>query len=376
MRYRAVFHSVSPYQCYRLRSFVAPILPWLLLGMAALSAGFALAARLRIVSLVDGIPMVLAASALLSGALAVAIKIFAERRMVHAAGWSTVASALVVSGTVCWAMAAMERGIHYAIPYCVIVAVGYSMFWLSSTHLIGGMAAVFLPPFLELLWRPNGGREWDIFLYLVAITVLASSAIYLLTDRTNQRAYALSAEVEHRATYDGLTGVLNRASWIDRAEQRLAEATQRNQPVTCLFLDLDRFKRVNDVHGHGAGDRVLQRVAEVLNTFALSDRVVGRMGGDEFVVLLPNTDLADANIIVNQMMRVFHQTHDRFEGAVPSIGVAVSLPDDTVDHLLHRADLAMIEVKARNHRSASTHKPVTRDRSSDQAIVHRASASS
>ncbi len=375
MRYRAVFHSVSPYQRYRLRSFVAPVLPWLLLGLAALSALFALAAQLHVVTLVDGVPMVLAASALLSGALAVAMKIFAERRMVHAAGWCTVGSALVVSGSVCWAMAAMERGIHHALPYCVILAVGCSLFWLSWIHLVGGMAAVFLPPFLQLLWEPNGSREWDIFLYLVAITVLASSAIYLLTDRTNQRAYALSAEVERRATYDGLTGVLNRASWIERAEQRLAEATQRNQPVSCLFLDLDRFKRVNDVHGHGAGDRVLQRVAEVLATFALSDRLVGRLGGDEFVMLLPNTDQAEATIIVNQMMRVFHDTQDRFEGTVPSIGLAVSLPDDTVDHLLHRADLAMIEVKARNNRNAGVHKPITRDRPRDQTVVHRASTS-
>jgi diguanylate cyclase (GGDEF)-like protein len=343
--------------------------------MAALCAALALSSWLRATPLAEGIAGILAVSALLSGVLAIAIKASADRQMVHAAGWCTVASALVVSGTVCWIIEVTDRGIHYAIPYCVLFAVAFSLFWLSWLHLVGGLVAVFLPPFLVILTAPNSDREWDFFIYLVSITVLASSAIYLLTDRTNQRNFALSAEVEHRATYDGLTGVLNRASWIERAEQRLADATRRNQRVSCLYIDLDRFKRVNDVHGHGAGDRVLQQVADVLNTFALADRLVGRMGGDEFVVLLPNTDQADAHIVVNQMLRVFQATHDRFQGTVPSIGVATSLPDDSVDHLLHRADLAMIEVKARNHRNAATPKPIAHDRASDASIVRRASTS-
>lgn len=370
-----MFQSVTPYQRYRLRSFVAPVIPWLLLGMAALCAALALSSWLQVTPLAEGAAGILAVSALLSGVLAIAIKISADHQMVHAAGWWTVGSALVVSGTVCWVIEITEHGIHYAIPYCVLFAVGFSLFWLSCKHLIGGLVAVFLPPFLVILRAPNVDREWAFFIYLVSITVLASSAIYLLTDRTNQRNFALSAEVERRATYDGLTGVLNRASWIERAEQRLADATRRNQAVSCLYIDLDRFKRVNDVHGHGAGDKVLQRVADVLNTFALADRVVGRMGGDEFVVLLPNTDQEEAHIIVNQMLRVFQDTHDRFRGTVPSIGVAVSLPDDCVDDVLHRADLAMLDVKAKNHRKAAAHAPIERDRASDAAIARRAPTS-
>jgi diguanylate cyclase (GGDEF)-like protein len=344
--------------------------------MGALCSALAIFSWLHLIPLDRGLAVVLAANALASGVLAFITKFTADRQMVHAAGLCTVASALVVSGTVCWAIHVTQYGTLYAIPYCVLFAVGSSLFWLTPRDLIGGLVAVFLPPFLVLLTVPNADREWAFYIYLVSITVLASSAIYLLSDRTNQRTFALSAEVEHRATYDGLTGVLNRASWIERAEQRLADATRQNQPVSCLFIDLDRFKRVNDVHGHGAGDRVLQQVAEVLTTFALADRVVGRMGGDEFVVLLPNTDQAEAHIIENQMLRVFEATHDRFEGTVPSIGVATRLPEDSVDQLLHRADLAMIEVKAHHHRTAATHKPIARDPASDTAIAHPASTSS
>lgn len=137
----------------------------------------------------------------------------------------------------------------------------------------------------------------------MSINLFASTAIYLLTTRTNKRTYALSAALELRASFDGPTGVLNRSAWIDMANRRLAEEQHLGRPVSCLFIDMDRFKAVNDHLGHKAGDDILRRVADVLNRFGSPERPTGRLGGDEFMVLLPGTSFRQAGAVAEGPVR-------------------------------------------------------------------------
>jgi diguanylate cyclase len=296
----------------------------------------------------NGVPVVLLLSGLLSAAITLSTKAAADRGMVNRAGYSGVAFILVVCGGVCLATYVNDQGVIYGLPYCVLTAVGAAFFWLRRRHFICGQVAAFVPPVLLLLATPHTPQEWSFAIQLSSVSIVASTAIYLLTTRTNQRIYTLSSEVEHRATYDGLTGVLNRSTWIQRAERRLIEEQHLGHHTACLFIDMDRFKQINDVLGHGAGDDVLGKVAEILNQFASADRLVGRIGGDEFVMLLPGTTSKHAEVMAEQILTSLRSLDHFAGGPVASIGVASSTTTDTLDQLIHRADLAMLKVKERN----------------------------
>jgi diguanylate cyclase (GGDEF)-like protein len=253
---------------------------------------------------------------------------------------------------VCLAAYVNDQGILYGLPYCVLTAVGASFFWLRRRHFIAGQVAAFLPPLWLILVRSHTRDEWSFAVQLSLVAVLASTAIYLLTARTNHRTFALATEVQRRATYDGLTGVLNRSTWIERAERQLIEDQHRGHHTACLFLDLDHFKQINDDFGHEAGDEMLGAVAAVLNRFATEERLVGRVGGDEFVMLLPRSNGPQAAVIAGRIRAALDDLNvpHRIGLTVASIGIATSTDTDSLDQLLRRADLAMLATKERPHR--------------------------
>ena len=159
---------------------------------------------------------------------------------------------------------------------------------------------------------------------------------------------ALLDKVTHQAFHDSLTGLPNRLLFEDRAIQALRARGKRT--VALLYLDLDRFKRVNDNLGHHAGDALLRRVAERLQGSLRPCDSAGRVGGDEFVVLLPElTDEAEAMTIATRVHRALRESFhiDGSEITVTtSLGVAVT-PSDGTDYesLLRSADRAMYAAK-------------------------------
>ena len=158
------------------------------------------------------------------------------------------------------------------------------------------------------------------------------------------------AVAETRAATDALTGLANKRAVEDTLKRMTAQAGRLKAPLSCLLLDLDRFKEVNDRYGHAAGDEVLAAVGDVLTTALRGSDFVGRYGGEELVVLLPDTDREGA-------VRVAEKLRASIEAIEPpaqverlitaSIGVAV-LPDDALDaeSLLRMADRALYAAKA------------------------------
>lgn len=178
------------------------------------------------------------------------------------------------------------------------------------------------------------------------------------------------SQARHLATHDSLTGLPNRRLLLDRLGQALAYATRYRQRVMLLVIDLDGFKLVNDVHGHGVGDEVLRQVAGRLRSCVRSCDTVCRYGGDEFVVMLPQIGAAEDAEAVSGKIRARLAAPHVF-GTEPilvtvSIGVAVYLEDgQTSRELLDRADAAMYAEKIR-------HKPYATDNSqSSLSHVHR-----
>ena len=157
-------------------------------------------------------------------------------------------------------------------------------------------------------------------------------------------------ELDHLASHDTLTGLPNRRMFLDRLEHALARARRNDEPVAVLFIDLDKFKDINDSLGHATGDIVLRTTAQRMLSVIREADTVARIGGDEFVILLDgivskaDTALVAAKVIETLGQPVEQDGHSLHIGA--SIGIACYPQDgSTGDELLGRADQAMYEAK-------------------------------
>ncbi|MEU2348657.1 GGDEF domain-containing protein [Modestobacter sp. NPDC049651] len=144
----------------------------------------------------------------------------------------------------------------------------------------------------------------------------------------------LTARLRADAHTDPLTGLANRRSWEAEAARGLARALRHGEPLSVAVLDLDDFKGVNDRDGHGAGDRLLRDLAAHWTARLRTSDLLGRHGGDEFVVCLPGTDREDAREVLRRL--------DRDTAPIGwSVGLASARPGDTLVTLLQRADEAL-----------------------------------
>lgn len=172
------------------------------------------------------------------------------------------------------------------------------------------------------------------------------------------------AELHYLAHYDSLTGIPNRMLLGDRLEQACRDAERKGMLVALLFVDIDRFKQINDSFGHSAGDVVLRQVAERMKASARRADTVARLAGDEFVILMEElTDPADVDIVAGRLVRSMQQPIELLGHslvATVSVGSAIYPGDDTqISALLAKADAAMYEAKASGRNSYRKFSPAT-----------------
>jgi diguanylate cyclase (GGDEF)-like protein len=160
-----------------------------------------------------------------------------------------------------------------------------------------------------------------------------------------------TGELQFQALHDGLTGLPNRTLIMDRIEQLLARSRRTGTEGAVLYVDLDEFKNVNDSLGHEAGDKLLVAAAARLKSTLRDADTIGRMGGDEFVVLIDGGDLRGApELVAERLLDVMHQPFELDEAAMPmsvntSIGIAVG-DRGTAGALLRDADVALYQAKS------------------------------
>lgn len=200
------------------------------------------------------------------------------------------------------------------------------------------------------------------FIAAFIVVILASLGFILMAkDRAD-------ANNRYFAAHDSLTGLANRRALLLTARRDVAHAVRTYQPYALMMVDIDHFKAVNDRHGHMAGDRVLCHVADLLRTRLRTQDMVGRYGGEEFLVLLPGTALHDAVVLAETLRSSVEQSpamHDGHPIAVSlSIGVCGGRPQhaDAWDALIRRADQALYAAKAAGRNRvecvALTHDPL------------------
>ena len=203
---------------------------------------------------------------------------------------------------------------------------------------------------VRLLMTRADSAEWIVYYGLAPSMVAAAVLIALgVSDHVRQQSLALT-DAERRAQTDPLTGVLNRRSFIEHLDAACVRARASNSPISVLFIDLDHFKQVNDTYGHAAGDACLAGIISPIHAELRQTDVIGRYGGEEFVVLLNGADAASAHPIAERICRRVEDI--RIEGfgspiqLTCSIGVAAS---DTLgvcgQPLIAHADAAVYAAK-------------------------------
>ncbi|KAB2970607.1 diguanylate cyclase [Zoogloea sp.] len=172
------------------------------------------------------------------------------------------------------------------------------------------------------------------------------------------------AEIHRLAFYDPLTGLPNRRLLMDRLQQAIMMNERHTQIGALMYIDMDRFKALNDTHGHAMGDRLLIQVGERLRSAVRGHDTVARLGGDEFVLMLERLSssrdeaLARATAIARKVLEVLNTPYDLGEVlymSTPSIGVTLVLDrNETIDEVLQRADMAMYDAKAAGRNTVRT----------------------
>ena len=197
----------------------------------------------------------------------------------------------------------------------------------------------------------NAEHSERLLYYGLPLSMVAAAILVALgvADRLREQRAALT-EAERRAQTDPLTGVLNRRSLIERLDAACQRARARGLPIALLFIDLDHFKEINDSYGHAAGDACLGAIIPPIQAELRQSDVIGRYGGEEFVVILSSADIAAAHPIAERIRNRVSEVRIEGFGApirlTCSIGVATS---DTLgvwgEHLIARADAAVYAAK-------------------------------
>ncbi|RTL39521.1 MAG: diguanylate cyclase [Burkholderiales bacterium] len=220
-------------------------------------------------------------------------------------------------------------------------AAGY--FLAAALCGMGGTLSTTLSTWGGLPWSETTFHAIDVGLMVEAtLLALALGARMRVQEQARERA-------EELARTDPLTGLLNRRAFRELASSAHAAAERRDRPLSLLLLDLDHFKAINDTHGHAAGDAALRAVGALLRSTARVSDLCARWGGEEFLLLLPETDHAEARAFAERLRQAVWDivlTHDgRPIGMTASLGVAQRQPQQSLDALIAAADAALYAAK-------------------------------
>lgn len=222
--------------------------------------------------------------------------------------------------------------------------------WLAGFGLVAS-APLVLGRMAIALWAPERYPAFDSPHWLNVLGLVVNNACLTIGTLAFLLAHRDEAEQTLRrlATVDGLTGVLNRRTLLERAEEQAALALRHGRPLTVLMLDLDHFKQINDGRGHPAGDSALELFGEVLRATVRQHDLVGRYGGEEFCVVLPAA-AADAACEVDARVReqLQREAQARLGFTLGFSGGAAALQpgDEGLGAVIARADRALYEAKS------------------------------
>lgn len=239
------------------------------------------------------------------------------------------------------------QGLPWVMPGTLLIPVASAAVWLARWDFIAGMTLCALGPMPMLLLGDADGVQVFPYLVYMVIAIALASVLRAFMARMLFEHFRLERQLREQASTDGLTGLLRRNRFLELARLALDEARRQQKPACMLYLDADRFKQLNDGHGHAAGDAALVALAAALRAQTRQSDLIGRIGGEEFGLLLPGLELAQASQRAERLRVAVHDIQRPDGPLTVSIGVtARSTPEEPLESLLARADKAMRQAKA------------------------------
>ena len=236
-------------------------------------------------------------------------------------------------------------GHRMRIPDWVLTA---SLALVALTQILRVYAVANLPAHAEPL-RDDPSLGWNLYVAILLAIFGAVAYLQLMYMRMNDELVDANARLQEMSETDPLTGLAIRRRFDPVAQSAFLSARRYRQPLSLLMFDIDHFKRVNDEYGHEAGDRVLADVARTARGIMRNVDLIARIGGEEFLVLFPQTGLPEAKQVAERFVSALDKLNQ--EGPMPtrvtlSIGIVeLEDRDDSVASLERRADLALYQAK-------------------------------
>lgn len=278
----------------------------------------------------------------------------------HLPAWERPYAATLILSSLVWGIGAvivmpMAPMLHQVIiMYIMIGLAGGAISTYSSYRVmaLGSMLSVLLPPSLWMLWQ--GG--------IIPVSLAMAALIYILASlratgvlaRALHRSFQLTHALKQahdasarQARTDSLTGLNNRRALFEQGAQLFSYCERSQVPISVIMLDVDHFKAINDTFGHATGDAALRHLARLLQSSLRKSDLCGRIGGEEFVVLLPDTGVDAACILAEKLRQAIMAHPLQHEGQVHSFTVSLGVASGagSLEHLVHQADLALYRAK-------------------------------
>lgn len=251
--------------------------------------------------------------------------------------------------------------IWFFLLWCIACALYISniSLWIFSTafpvlfiFFLGRKKGVFVsaaycgPMILSCIYHWNIYQVMPVSLESLIVYAITLTYTFALTISFELTYDYLLKDLHQRAEYDELTNLYSRRMFFDLFKHDLVQAERRSFPISILLLDIDNFKMINDAHGHPAGDEVLKVVAHTCHNTLRKNDVLGRVGGEEFACLLPNTNQREAALVAEKIRKaIAGLSFDFLPCCTISIGVAEFVAGDSSSSMYKRADQALYLAK-------------------------------
>jgi diguanylate cyclase (GGDEF)-like protein len=199
-------------------------------------------------------------------------------------------------------------------------------------------------------YAPDTIQSVVYLMFIVFAVLWRFQYLILNNERLQQELQSAQVELENLAKIDFLTGVNNKRNFFEIGNNEIQRAERFPYALTVLMFDIDHFKQVNDTHGHAAGDLVLTEIAEICKRNLRAVDVLGRLGGEEFAIILPDTNASSAEIVAEHLRSLIEESEIEFLTekikVTASFGIAAfNGADEQIEIILERADAALYEAK-------------------------------
>jgi len=219
----------------------------------------------------------------------------------------------------------------YAIFYIMVSGLRDGMIWVSIT----------VVTFIVIYFLHYSNNISHIHFFLYCLALVSTVPLVIIYDKNYDKQIQ---QLHNMASFDHLTTLMNRRYILEVLQHEIAYARRNKLGLSILSIDIDHFKSINDTFGHDKGDLVLQFVANILKQNIRSSDYIGRLGGEEFLVICSGTNSLEAQVLSQNMVKIFRNSKNAYNPTV-SIGIATLESEDDLNLLLKKADLALYQAK-------------------------------